>query len=292
MGFKRGDVIDGRYEILDKVGVGGHGTVYRATDREIDGVVAVKVLHAHHARSSSFTKRMQREARAMGRLAGTCAVQVMGFHKSPEGGAYLVMEYLEGEDLNEHLQRVEKGGARLPTERVLEILGPIADTLEAAHARNIVHRDVKLGNVFLLRNPARGRVRLLDFGLVKDLKASIMTMPGTVPGSPSYIAPEAWLGKPDRIDHRVDVYSFGVVVYRLLARRFPFKPNRPLHAVIQDVTESPRPSLAALRPDLGRAVDDWVEKALAIDPDDRFQSVQALWFVVEDLLRKADATPP
>ncbi|MBW2459732.1 MAG: serine/threonine protein kinase [Deltaproteobacteria bacterium] len=294
MGYKSGDVIDDRYEILEKVGVGGHGTVYRARDRELDGTVAVKVLHASFARSSAFTKRMQREARAMGKLAGTCAAQVMGFHKNPDGGAYLVMEYLVGEDLNQHLMNVERDGGRLPGGEVLDILGPIASTLEAGHVRGVIHRDVKLGNIFLLRNRARGRVRLLDFGLVKDLKASLITMPGTVPGSPAYIAPEAWRGNSDEISHRVDVYAFGVVVFRVLAGTFPFAANRPIHEIIQEVTEQPRPSLAALRPDLDPRIDDWVQKALAISPDERFQSIQSLWFVLKGLLNQTPeaATEP
>ncbi|MBW2526578.1 MAG: serine/threonine protein kinase [Deltaproteobacteria bacterium] len=287
MAHKPGDVIDDRYEILGKVGVGGHGTVYRARDRDLDGIVALKVLHGSFARSAAFTKRMQREARAMGKLAGTCAAQIMGFHKGPDGGAYLVMEYLDGEDLNHHLIRVEQDGGRLPIADVLDILGPIASTLEAGHVRGVIHRDVKLGNIFLLRNRARGRVRLLDYGLVKDLKASLITMPGTVPGSPAYIAPEAWRGDPDEINHRVDVYSLGVVVFRVVGGSFPFAPNRPVHEVIEEVTEGPRPSLAALRSDLDPRIDEWVDKALAIAPDERFQSVQALWFVLQDLLAPA-----
>jgi serine/threonine-protein kinase len=168
---------------------------------------------------------------------------------------------------------------------VLEILEPIATTLEAAHVRKIIHRDLKLANIFVLKSRARGRVRLLDFGLVKDLKMPALTMPGTVAGSPAYIAPEAWRGRPDLLDHRIDVYSFAVVVFRVLAGRFPFDPERSLPEVLIEVTTAARPKLSTFRPDLLPAIDDWVEKALAIKPADRFQSVQSLWYVLESILQ-------
>lgn len=285
MSFKVGDVIDDRYELLDEIGSGGHGTVFRGKDLDLASDVAIKVLHDEIAKDDVFVQRMKREARAMGQLAGTSAVQVMAFHTVPSGGMYLVMEYLDGQDLGQHARQYEQDGQRLPIGELVELLEPIAETLEAAHVRKIVHRDLKLANIFVLKHTARGRVRLLDFGLAKDLKMSSLTLPGTVAGSPAYIAPEAWRGKPELIDHRVDVYSFGVVIYRLLAGRFPFKPNRPLPDIVSDVLTKPRPKLTADCPTLPEELDGWVEKALAVQPDDRFQSVQAMWFVVKGILQ-------
>lgn len=285
MSWNVGELIEERYEILEEIGSGGHGTVYHALDRDLASDVAIKVLHPEFAQDSDFAKRMQREARAMGQLAGTSAVQVLAFNKTASGAMYLVMEYLDGADLGRHLWEVEQSGGNVPIPEVLSLLEPIATTLEAAHVRQIIHRDLKLANIFVLRNTARGRVRLLDFGLVKDLKMPALTMPGTVAGSPAYIAPEGWRGRPDLIDHRIDVYSFGVVIYRVLAGHFPFDPNRSLADIVIDVTTKPRPKISTARPDLPKALDEWVEKALAIKPAERFQSVQSLWYVLSAILK-------
>ncbi|MBI4705002.1 MAG: serine/threonine protein kinase [Deltaproteobacteria bacterium] len=285
MAFQAGDLLDDRYEIVAKIGEGGHGWVYRATDRELASEVVVKVLRPEMAGDAALVARMQREARAMGQLSGTSAVQVLAFNCSPSAGTYLVMEHLSGWDLQQYLERYEKDGKRMPVAEMLEILDPIASTLEAAHVRKIVHRDLKLANIFVLKSRARGRVRLHDFGLVKDLKAPTVTLEGTVAGSPSYIAPEAWRGKPEQLDHRIDVYSFGVVVFRVLAGRLPFDPSPSIAQTILDVTTRPRPRLTPLRPDLPAKIDDWVRTALAVDPAERFQSMQALWFVLEGILK-------
>jgi eukaryotic-like serine/threonine-protein kinase len=286
MSLRLGDVLDGRYEIVAKIGAGTHGIVYRAKAVELDQDVAIKVLYPNFAKSPSFTKRMQREARAMGQLAGTSAVQVLEFRKAPNGQAYLVMEFLEGVDLAQYLQDVEKDGGRMPIASMLETLEPIAATLEAGHALKIIHRDIKPENIFLLRRKARGHVRLLDFGVVKDLKASAITMPGTVPGSPAYVAPEAWRARPGGVDQRVDVYAFGVLVYRILTGRLPFDPNRPVQELIADVATRERPSICAFRPDLPALIDQWALKALAASPEHRFASMDTLWRSLVSSLRQ------
>jgi serine/threonine-protein kinase len=127
-------------------------------------------------------------------------------------------------------------------------------------------------------------VRLLDFGLAKDLKMSALTIPGTVAGSPAYIAPEAWRGKPELIDHRVDVYGFGVVIYRALTGKFPFDPNRGLAEIVSDVVTKPRPKPSSARAELPTEMDEWAATALAAKPDERFQSIQSMWFVLEGIL--------
>jgi eukaryotic-like serine/threonine-protein kinase len=284
MKIKPGDLIDSRYRIVDVLGEGGHGRVYRAEDIELSSQVALKFLHSEIAAEPGFKTRMQREARAMGQLSGTSAVQILGFNRAENVGMYLVMEYLEGKDLGRHLGAIESGGGRMAVAEMIDILGPIVETLEAAHERGIVHRDLKPANIFLLDSSSRGRVRLLDFGLVKDLKADRLTQTGTVAGSPSYIAPEMWRGKPDLVDHRVDVYSLGVIIYRILASRMPFDPKQPIDKLLVEVTRGPRPSLHAIRPDLPVEIDQWVEKALAIAPSDRFQSVFTEWSVLKVVL--------
>jgi eukaryotic-like serine/threonine-protein kinase len=281
-----GYVLDDRYEIQQLIGKGGHGKVYKALDRYLSQPVAIKVLYGEVAAEREFRERMQREARAMGQLAGTNAVQVMAFNRTQWGALYLVMEYLEGQDLGWHLREWEGQGRLLPVSELTEILEPIAFTLQQAHERGIIHRDVKAANVFVLKHRGRGRSRLLDFGLAKDISLDPITRTGMVAGSPAYIAPESWMGKPKPIDHRVDVYGFGVLLYRVLAGRLPFNPNVTIDQLLLDVTRGERPSLHTLRRDLHPTVDDWVRRALAIDREQRFHSVDAMWRFLDIVLRQ------
>lgn len=272
-----GYLLDDRYEIIGLIGKGGHGKVYKAKDLQLSSPVAIKVLYGDVAAEREFRLRMEREARAMGQLAGTSAVQVMAFNRTDWGALYLVMEYLEGADLGEYLKEYEKSGRMLPISDVFEILEPIAHTLQQAHESGIIHRDIKAANVFVLESRGRGRSRLLDFGLAKDISLDPLTKTGMIAGSPAFIAPESWRGKPKPIDHRVDVYGFGVLLYRVLAGRLPFATNVMIDQLVIEVTRGARPSLFALRKDLHPSIDDWVERALAIDRDKRFHSIDALW---------------
>lgn len=276
MTFTKGDLIDGRYKVLEPIGSGGQGVVFRAVDCQTGAEIALKCLNDSTTSEPLFRTRMEREARAMGALAGTSATQIFAFNKAETGTLYIAMELLEGEDLEQHLRRLEASGQRLSVNRVLELLEPVAATLDLAHARGILHRDIKPANIFVLARPVRGPVRLLDFGLAKDLSAAALTKDGTVMGSPSYIAPEVWKGKPQELDVRIDVYSLGAVIFRALAGQVPFSGKGTMQLLLA-VTRGKRPSLHALRPDLPAAIDAWVERALAVLPNDRFSSVRELW---------------
>jgi eukaryotic-like serine/threonine-protein kinase len=277
MNYERGDVIDGRYTVEGMLGQGAHGTVYRAVDQVLGSQVAIKCLHPDIASEPGYKTRLMREARAMGALSGTSAVQVVALSKSVDGGMYLVMELLSGRDLEAYLGEIESHGGRVSVTKLVELLGPIAETLQAAHEIGLIHRDLKPGNIMVLDSLSRGPVRLLDFGLAKDLNADPLTMEGTVAGSPAYMAPEVWRGKPDLLDHRIDVYSFGGIVFRALAGAAPFDPKQPIDQLIFATMRAPRPSIVALRPDLPAGFDEWVKKALAINRDDRFPTMRALW---------------
>ncbi len=285
MAYTSGDVIDGRYEILSVIGQGAHGVVYQAKDQLLGSQVAVKCLHGDVASEPGFKTRMAREARAMGALSGTAAAQVLAFGKTDDGGMFIAMELVQGRDFEIYLRDLERHGSRLGVPKLVELLGPIVDTLEAAHAINIIHRDLKPGNIMVLDGPGRGPVRLLAFGLAKDLKADPLTADGMIAGSPGYMAPEVWRGKPDLLDHRVDVYSFGAIVFRALAGSPPFDATQPLDKILIAVLRAPRPSLCARREDLPPAIDAWVEQALAIKPDDRFQTPRALWSAFLSVMR-------
>jgi serine/threonine protein kinase len=272
-----GQVIDERYRVLGVLGQGAHGVVYAAEDEMLGSRVAIKCLSGDLAADPAFKVRMHREARAMGALSGTSATQIFAFNKTPDGGLYIVMELLAGRDLEAYLRELEGHGARIELRRLVNLLGPIAETLETAHGLSLVHRDVKPGNIFVLDTLVRGGVRLLDFGLAKDLNATSLTADGMVAGSPAYIAPEVWRGKAREADRRIDVYSLGAVIFRALAGAPPFDPKQPMDRFLVAVTRGPRPSLTALRRELPVAIDGWVEKALAIEPSDRFASIAKMW---------------
>jgi serine/threonine-protein kinase len=290
MAYGPGEIINDRYRILDKLGAGAHGVVYRARDLETRGEVALKFLGDGTALDPEYSRRIEREAMAMARLRGTSAVYVHGLNVAQDGTLYLVMEMLAGKDLEGYLLDAERVGGKLKKPKLLELLRPVVDTLEAAHAQGIVHRDLKPSNVFVVDAPRGGGVRLLDFGLAKMLDASLLTADGMVAGTPSYIAPEAWQGNPRTLDHRIDVYSLGVLVFRALSGRTP-APHRNVLDICAWATTGERPSLHALRPSLPVAIDAWVDKALAIQPGDRFQSVRALWTALEGLLATRAASP-
>jgi eukaryotic-like serine/threonine-protein kinase len=273
-------VIDDRYELLDVIGKGGHGVVYRAIDRASGSDVAIKFLHDSIAVDPQYNIRMLREAQIMAALSGTSAIRVYGLHTTVEGALYLVMELLVGEDFDNHLAKIEATGQRLSVYRLFELLDPIVDTLEAAHMRGIVHRDLKPGNIFILES---GGARLLDFGLAKVLAAAPLTNDGMIAGSPSYIAPEVWQGNPRVLDQRIDVYSLGAIAYRALSGTVPFGGDTLLEK-FRLATTCERPSLYRERPDLPAEIDAWVEQTLAINPEMRFRQIRGMWNALRGLV--------
>jgi serine/threonine-protein kinase len=244
--------------------------------------VAVKVLAQAFAGDPSWHERMFRERDAMASLSGTAAVRVLDQKWTSDGALCLVMELLQGKDLEQFLQEnIEGSGRRLRAAALPEIFGPIVDTLEVAHAQGIVHRDLKPGNIFIVLGGPRPGVRLLDFGFAKFTRMPSVTAAGFVAGSPSYIAPETWMGKPP--DHRVDIYALGALIFRALAGRPPFYAQ-DLGQMLMLATSSERPSLRELRPDLPAGIDDWVHQALAINAEERFVRVRGMWNALRGVL--------
>lgn len=289
MALKPGDVVSNRYRLLEKLGAGAFGQVFRARDLETRDEVAIKVLADVRMLDPDVVRRMEREANAMARLRGTSAVYVHAVSTTPDGALYLVMEMLHGQDFEQYLQEAEKVGGRLKPARLLEILRPVADTLTAAHQQGIIHRDLKPSNVFIVDPSKGGGVRLLDFGLAKLLDETTLTADGVIAGTPSYIAPEVWGGQAKK-DHRLDVYAFGVIVFRALSGRLP-PPSSDMLEICKWATSGERPSLRALRPSLPPSIDGWIQRALAIFPDDRFQSVMEACAGLEILVGSPPSTP-
>jgi serine/threonine-protein kinase len=280
-------VVAQRYELQEIIGQGGCGIVYRAFDRQQQQPVAVKVLSRTAARDPSMVERLVREQQIMLALAGTCAVHAIDLCQSPHGSLCLVMEWLDGIDLEHQLEELEQAGRRLSVERLIEIIAPVVETLQRAHAIDIVHRDIKPANIFLLSSPESG-TRLLDFGLSRMKSAAPLTAVGTVLGSPSYIAPEAWSGNSASVDHRADLYSLAVIVFRALTGQIPF-PTTDWQEKIKLVTTAERPSVHALRPDLPPGIDDWAKQALSVDPALRFNTARGMFTALLLCLGKSEA---
>jgi serine/threonine-protein kinase len=266
-----GQTIGGHYRIEAKVGEGGQSVVYRARDERVGRDVAIKIMHKAMAQDAHSLERMKREWGALLTLVDTpAALLVLDQVWTADGCMGLVTELLTGMDLDDYLA---KNGERLPVPEIRRLLGPVIETLDRAHSQGVVHRDIKPGNIFVVTDPPG--VRLLDFGFAKFANLQSFTVAGSVAGSPRYIAPEAWMGFKD-LDARIDVYSMGALIFRCLAGRTPFDAENML-MLWRAVTEWPRPSLHEIRPDLPREIDGWVQLALAIDRDQRFQNVRALW---------------
>jgi serine/threonine-protein kinase len=290
MAYKPGDVVSNRYRILERLGAGAHGVVYRARDLETRGELALKFLGDGKGLDPELCRRMEREAQAMARLRGTSAVYVHGISNAQDGMLYVAMEMLYGKDFEDYLQDAEKVGGRIKAARLLEVLRPVASTLDQAHRQGIIHRDLKPSNVFIVDPDKGGGVRLLDFGLAKLLDATTVTENGMIAGTPSYIAPEAWRGTSKELDHRIDVYSFGVIVFRALSGKLP-PPSSDLLEICRWALTGPRPSLHALRSSLPAAIDPWIQKALAIFPSERFQTIAEAFGALEAVLVTRPTAP-
>lgn len=273
---KTGEVIDGRYRLEDEIGRGGHGLVFKAFDTQQNLRVALKILNQTVTEDPQYTVRLWREAQSLAALWGSSVVQVYGFGTDEANGfVYMAMELLEGETLSVHLAELEAFSDKMSAYRVLEVLDPVARALHTAHSKGIIHRDVKPSNIILLHPESGGGTRLMDFGLAKIHGSMQLTQAGMVAGSPSYISPEVWRAKP--FDHRIDVYSFAAVIYRTLAGRPPFT-GESMVDILMAATMGARPQLSPFRPELpANDVDRWVQRALAIEADDRYPYVSSMW---------------
>jgi serine/threonine-protein kinase len=259
-----GETIAGRYELEELVGTGGMSSVYRAHDTLLERNVALKILHDQYTTDDDFVERFKREARAVARLSHPNIVTVID--RGEDGGKqFIVFEYIDGENLKERLVR----SGRLPVRDALELALQVARALAFAHEHGLVHRDVKPQNVLLNGD---GRAKVTDFGIARSLDVDGVTQTGTVLGTSNYIAPEQASG--NRVDQQTDVYSLGVVLYELLAGDVPFPGETFVTVALKHVNEPP-PNLLDVRKDVPVRVANAVDRALAKDPDRRFESMEA-----------------
>ena len=288
-----GVTLDGRFRVVDVIGKGAMGKVYRAVQVPLNRAVALKVLDSRYGagREESFKQRFLVEAALTAKLSHPNTVRVLDYGSTKDGLFYLAMEYLDGESLDKLLAR-----GPLPWRRVLSIGQQIARALREAHELGVVHRDLKPGNVLLLTlDDDADHVKVLDFGLVKsfveghELEGRAITQQGMLMGSPPYMAPEQ--GERNRADPRSDIYSLGTVLYEALTGRPPFSGGAPLEIILKHVNE-PVPPLRTPRglEPIPEALAAMVMKCLAKSPMDRFQSMDEVLSALQDVA-PAIATP-
>lgn len=255
-----GEVLAGRYELHDIVGRGGMGEVFRATDRSLGREVAVKVLPRHLLGDDKATERFRREAQLAASLHHPHTVTVHDVVQG-QGVEAIVMEFVDGPTLADVIADTD----HLPWERALRIAASVADALDAAHARGLVHRDVKPSNVLIAHGDT---IKVTDFGIARMVESS-QTVTGTVYGSVPYLAPEQALGDPT--DARTDVYGLGCLLYEMLTGRPPYVADDAVGTVYQHLHADPMPP-SQRNPTVPAVVDDIVLTALERDPDRRYPS--------------------
>ena len=257
-----GTVLSGRYGLEAKLGSGGMSTVYLARDQTLDRPVAVKVMHREMSEQEDQLARFRQEARAVAKLSHPNVVSVID--AGEDGGhPYIVFEYVEGETLK---QRVARVGALDPQEAIAYAI-EVARGLTVAHARQMVHRDIKPQNILI---EDEGRAKLTDFGISRQLEQDGMTATGRVLGTTDYVAPEQAMGKA--VDPRSDIYSLGVVLYEMLVGQVPFKADSQVGVAMKHVNEE-LPDVQQRRPEVSAAVALVVERATAKDPERRYQEI-------------------
>ncbi len=275
-----GDVIDGKFEIKERLGTGGMGAVFSAVHMVTQKRVALKWMLPSRSMKKDSESRFIREAQAAGRIDHPNVVDVYDIGRH-ENAYYLVMELLHGEPLSAHKYR----GAYTPKDAIALIM-PVMRGVAAAHAEGVIHRDLKPANVFVCRGPdgSQREPKVLDFGISK-LSASEsstdaqLTTTSTVLGTPHYMAPEQ-LRAGATVDHRADIYALGVILYELLSGQLPYGPMSTSQLIVEIATGTPEP-LSKHRPDLPGELIAAVMNAMARDPDARYPDVRAFALALE-----------
>jgi serine/threonine protein kinase len=275
------ELVLGNYQVLDRLGAGGMGTVYKARHRRMKRVVAIKVLSPSVSKSHEFVQRFQREVEAAARLSHPNIVMAHDADEAP-AGHFLVMEFVNGRDLASEVQ--QRGP--LPVAEAVACLAQAARALDYAHRQGVIHRDIKPAN--LLRDVS-GVVKVADLGLARVSEAlgrtapeqSALTQAGTIMGTVDFMSPEQALGQPN-IDHRADVYSLGCTLHFLLTGRPPYQ-GPTLMAILVEHREAPPPSLCAARAEVPAALDQIFRRMVAKKPEERFASMAEVVAALEAL---------
>ena len=274
-----GRVIAGRYQLIRPEGEGGMATVWRAMDEQLEREVAVKILRPQFGADPGFAARFRNEARAAGALSHPNVVQVYDFGTDADTGEqYIVMQLVDGKDLATVLR--ERGA--LEVDQAVAIGASVADALEAAHQRGLIHRDVKPGNILLTPD---GRTLVTDFGISRAIADASMTVTGMTIGSVHYFSPEQAAG--EEVGPPSDIYALGIVVYEMLTGRRPFEGESAAGVALKRLNEPPPPMSTAIRP-IPPPLEAVVMRALARDPAARFPDAATFGVALRDWRRGED----
>jgi CheY-like chemotaxis protein len=266
--FEPGAKLAGKYLMGERLGSGGFGTVHRAWNQELGVHVAVKAMHRIHIASPTARQRFERESQNACNIHHPNAVQVFDFGATPRGVPYMVMELLHGYELIDEVEALPINGS-LPLPRVAEIVVPLTSVLETAHGLGIIHRDVKLENIYCHRGPQGEVIKVLDFGIAKlKTEADGLTSEHHVVGTPAYMAAERLRG--EKYDQRADIFSVGVVAYLMLTRNFPFQVEEPdlLALALKQLSTAPTP-IRRYNQAISEQLEGVLLATLAVDPAKR-----------------------
>ena len=268
----------GRYQVIEPLGKGTMGYVYKAVDPKINRPVALKIIRFSDEFEedliSEIRERFFREAEIAGRLNHPSIVTIYDVGEDRDL-TYMAMEYLEGKDLEVYCQK----DTLLPLMKVLEVIYQVAGALDYAHGMGVIHRDIKPANIMLLSN---GTVRVTDFGIAKAVSSS-RTKTGVILGTPNYMSPEQIMGH--KMDARSDIFSLGVLFFQLLTGQLPFHGDN-LSSLLYQITQAKHPSIRELRPRVPKACEQIIDKALAKSPADRFKSARDMKRYIQLLMMR------
>lgn len=282
----------GNYRVVAALGQGGMAKVYKGYQPLLDRNVAIKVLEPRFAVDEEFRARFQREAAAIARLRHPNIVQVYDFGVEASIH-YMVMEYIAGDTLKMRIRTARAMGERLPREEILAVLRGVSAALDYAHARDIIHRDVKPANIMLRIEENGGESDmftpvLTDFGVAKIMEGVQFTGAGMTIGTPDYMAPEQGGNEP--VTCSADLYALGVILYEMLSGQLPFTADTPVAVLLKHMSDTP-PPVQMRAPDLPAALDSVLERALGKKPEDRYPSGAALVRAVEKAWKPEPAQP-
>ncbi len=262
-----GTVLGTRYEIINLLGQGGMGAVYRAKDRELDRLVALKVIRPEFAAQPETLHRFKQELILARQITHKNVIRIFDLGEA-DGIKFITMEFIEGQDL----KNLVIASGKLPYEEIVRIMEQVALALEAAHAEGVVHRDLKPQNIMV---DTSGKAAVMDFGIARSIEPGAMTMTqtGMLVGTPDYMSPEQVMG--ERVDVRSDIFTFGVILYELLTGATPYKADSVQGTMFKRTRERAKPPIE-VNPEIPRILSDISSKCLEIDPKLRYQSAREI----------------